>query len=541
MILRKPYAFLIKHFRLIHTVLSICMIYLLYKSYTIYKFLNDFVSSGSLTIDYNTTDKLFNLYMFLIPWIVIVIIVILLVVMFRKNKPKGFYFINIIIYASTIGIYNYLYNTISYMQVNIIASKDAKLAMDIAFIVTIAQLIGTIISIIRSLGLDLKKFDFGKDLLELDIADEDNEEFEVSVNIDADSIKRKFKKKLRYAKYTYVENRTIINSAIFIIIATIGFIVYLNMSVYNVHYDEGQMFSTTDYALSINKSYITTKDSKGNNIVDKDKALLVLDINVKNYGNTDKINLAKSEVKLNDEIYYPTTKYSNSLMDLGESYINQNLDLNLERYILTYEIPMEQVNKKIYFRYLNGFNAKSSSLKPTYIRVKLSPINLDSKVTSTNISLNEIVIMNDKTLGNTSVTINNLEVKKEFINDYNFCLTRNDCYKSIEYIKPTLNTNYDKALLKIEGTITLDEKKNTTSLKNLYSIINYFGELEYIKDGIINKISSFIKVLPKRYQQDNVYYLEINEDVLDADAAYFTIKIRNYEYKFTIFAKDVNE
>lgn len=541
MILRKPYAFLIKHFRLIHTVLSLCMIYLLYKSYTIYKFLNDFVSSGSLTIDYNTTDKLFNLYMFLIPWIVIVIIVILLVVMFRKNKPKGFYFINIIIYASTIGIYNYLYSTISYMQANIIASKDAKLAMDIAFIVTLAQLIGTIISIIRSLGLDLKKFDFGKDLLELDIAESDNEEFEVSVNIDADSIKRGFKKKLRYAKYAYIENRTIINGAILVVIATIGFIIYLNMSVYNVHYDEGQMFSTTDYALSVNKSYVTTKDSKGNTITDKNKALLVLDVSVKSYGNVDRINLAKSEVKINNKIYYPITKYSNSLMDLGESYVNQILDLDLERYLLAYEIPLTEIKEKINFRYLNGFDIKSSNLKPMYIRVKLNQIDLDSRVDTTNISLNEIAILNNRTLGNTTVTINNLEVKKEFINNYNFCLTKKECYKSIEYIKPALNTNYDKALLKIEGVITLDENRNTTSLKNLYSVISYFGELEYIKDGTVNKISSFVKVLPKRYQEDNVYYLEVKEDVLNADAAYFVIRIRNYEYKFTIFAKDVNE
>lgn len=541
MILRKPYAFLIKNFRLIHTILSFCMIYLIYKSYKIYSFLNEFIASKLLITDYNMSDKLFNLYMFLIPWIIIVILIILLVVMFRKKKPKLFYFINIVIYIATIVIYNYLYNTVTYMQTNIISSQNAKLALDITFIITIVQLIGAVISIVRSLGLDLKKFDFGKDLMELDIDEQDNEEFEVNINIDSNSIKRNLKKKLRYAKYIYVENRTIINTVIIVLITTISFIIYLNISIYNAHYDEKEVFATTEYALSIDKSYITRKDSKGEILTKDNTSLLVLEVKVKPYGKTDIINLAKTEVSIKDKVYYPTTKYINSLVDLGEIYDRQILENEFKNYLLVYEIPTIELSNKVIFRYLNGFDIKTSSLKPTYIKVELNPLNLDNNVKTSNISLNELVVMNDKTLGNSTITINSLEMNKEFISNYNFCLTRTDCYKSIEYIKPNLNTNYDKALLKIEGYLTLDENINSTSLKNLYSVINYFGKVEYIKNGKSYKVNKFTRVMPKKYQNSSIYYLELDSSVLEADEAYFIIRVRNYEYKFNVFKKDVNE
>lgn len=541
MILRKPYAFLIKNFRLIHTILSFCMIYLIYKSYKIYSFFNEFIASNSLITDYNMSDKLFNLYMFLIPWIIIVILIILLVVMFRKKKPKLFYFINIVIYIATIVIYNYLYNTITYMQTNIISAQNVKLASDIAFIINIVQLIGAVISIIRSLGLDLKKFDFGKDLMELDIDELDDEEFEVNVDIDSNSIKRNFKKRLRYARYIYVENRTIINTVIIVLLATISFVIYININIYNAHYNEKEVFATTDYALSINKSYITRKDSKGANITKNNTSLLVLEVKIKPYGKTNAINLAKTEISIKNKVYYPTTKYINSLVDLGETYDGQTLQNEFENYLLVYEIPTTELSNKVIFRYLNGFNIKTSSLKPTYIKVELAPLSLDNNIKTSNISPNELVIMNDKTLGNTTITINSLEINKQFINNYNFCLTKNDCYKSIEYIKPNLNTNYDKALLKVEGYITLDKNINSTSLRNLYSVINHFGQIEYIKDGKTYKINNFTRVTPKKYQNSSIYYLEIDSSVLEADEVYFIIRVRNYEYRFNVFKKDVNE
>ena len=45
---------------------------------------------------------------------------------------------------------------------------------------------------------------------ELNISDEDNEEFELEVNVDTEDIKSKFNRKKRFIKYVYLENKTII-------------------------------------------------------------------------------------------------------------------------------------------------------------------------------------------------------------------------------------------------------------------------------------------------------------------------------------------
>lgn len=49
MIIRKPYAFLIRNFRLIHLLLSALLIFIAYKSTAIYNFFNSYVRSGYYT------------------------------------------------------------------------------------------------------------------------------------------------------------------------------------------------------------------------------------------------------------------------------------------------------------------------------------------------------------------------------------------------------------------------------------------------------------------------------------------------------------
>jgi len=508
------------------------MAYLLYKSFSLYTFLSDYLNSGALNVDTGSVDALFNIYVFLLPWLILIILGILLVVMFKKKKPKLFYFVNIAIYLLSIGIYTYLFNTLTYMETNVIASQEAKLAMDIAFILTLSQLISAIISLIRSIGLDLKKFDFGKDLMELDVDDADNEEFEVNINLDSNSIKRNIRQKIRYSKYIYKENKLVINVTIVLIGLTIGFIIYMSTNVYNQKYKQGEIFATSEYAFGINKSYVTTLNSKGSEVTDKE--LLVLEFSSSKYGNNKYINTAKTEILINDSVYYPINNYNNYMKDLGTPYTNQELTNTLTKYLLVYEIPRTTNINSIIFRYLNDFKLGSTKIKPKYIKVKLSSFNLDKNKVSNDISLNELTILNERIYNNTSLLINSLEIAKEFASNYNFCIDKNDCYLSKEYIKPILNSNYDKVLLKVSGNITIDENITYDGINNLYDILNLFGRIEYKKDNKTYKISDLKKIDPKKYNDKNVYYIELNSDINNASEAYLIINVRNYEYKYKI-------
>lgn len=534
MILRKPYTFLIKHFRLIHSILTICIAYLLYKSYMIYSTLNEFFNSGNLTFGKNMTDSLFSNAMFILPWVIIFLLVVILAILFRKNKPKAYYFVNIAIFVATIFINGYLYNKIAYMEGNIITSQELKLAIDISVILVLLQLVSFIVSLIRSIGIDFKKFEFGKDLMELDINEEDNEEFEVRLSIDSNTLSRVYNKVIRYIKYFYLEHKLLVNiSASFVVLVSLFFIFFSNI-IYNTYYDEGEYFPADSFSMNINSSYITNKNPVGDAIVSKNKQLLVLDVSIDKYTKENKINLARTEIIVDKKIYYPTNNYKEGLVDLGKVYTNQDLIDGINEYLLVYEIPKIMKNKEIEFRYLKN---TTTGVRTKNIKVKLNPRYLDKKDKKNEIKLSEEYILNKEILGDTKMIINSIEVAPSFINKYNFCVEKNDCYKSIEYIKPVLNTNYDKVLMKIDGKLILDEKNNT-SIKNIYNVISSFGRIKYKLNNKTYVINNFTKVDPKKYKKDNVYYIEINKNVLESDEACLIIKIRDMEYTYQIVKKN---
>ena len=63
MIIRKPYAFLAKHFKKIHFILSILVVYLMYRTNLIFQFFNEYVSTQQNLIGQELTSNLFNIFL----------------------------------------------------------------------------------------------------------------------------------------------------------------------------------------------------------------------------------------------------------------------------------------------------------------------------------------------------------------------------------------------------------------------------------------------------------------------------------------------
>ena len=60
MILKKPYKFLIKHFRMIHLILAIMSGYLLAKTNNILGFFNEYLNNNETLIGTGTVSEYFN-------------------------------------------------------------------------------------------------------------------------------------------------------------------------------------------------------------------------------------------------------------------------------------------------------------------------------------------------------------------------------------------------------------------------------------------------------------------------------------------------
>lgn len=348
MILKRPYAFLIKHFRLIHIVLFILFAYITYKANNMLSFFKEYIIyNGNIEV---ISSEYIN---YLIPGALILTIIISIVIyllMKYKNKPRLFYIILIIISIVSGILFIYLYNNIKILETTIMSAKSIRLLRDISRINFYLLFVICIPIIIRGLGFDIKKFNFNKDLHDLKLEEDDSEEVEVNVELNSDSIKRTGRKFIRELKYYYIENKLFIN----IILGVIGVILIIifpfNKLVLNRELTEGEVLSTNNFDIKIDKSYVSER-----NRISKDNSYIILKINVKGKTNKYKLNLDEFVLEGKNNNYIPSLKYYLYFSDLGIGYKNNILDTGeYKEYILIYNIKNEDRNNNFKLNYIGN-------------------------------------------------------------------------------------------------------------------------------------------------------------------------------------------
>ena len=532
MILRKPYAFLIKYFKLIHVFLVVPLCYLLYRTNVILNFFQEYMMSEKIISGRDFTGELFNNWMFILPFIIMLILIILLGVMFYKKKPKIFYIYNILVIIALLIIYNFSYNVVSTLEAQVIETRMLRLVRDILFILILFQGIGLILTFIRATGFDIKKFDFNRDLEQLDITEADAEEFELDINVETNVFKRELKKNIRFAKYIYVENKFLFNTLFLIIFSVICFLTYMNLNIYNKTYKQGQSFLTNEFMMTVNNSYLTNQSYKGKQITDN--YLLIIELDIKARYDKITLNTTKLELKIKDGVYHPTDKYGSNLIDLGTVYNHGVIDMNsFQTQLLVYEIPKELISEKMTIKYLDNMVSSGNKLNPKYIKVKLNPYNLDKQNEHKIVNLNDSIQLNETILNNTSINITDFEIQERFKLNYKYCIKK-ECYESVEYLNPILNTNYDKVLLKIDGEIDIDEELNGKQVYRLYNIINYFGKIKYQVGEKTKYYNNLKNVIPKKDDALSSCYIEIPKEIMDSKQISFILDIRDKSYEYII-------
>ena len=134
MILRKPYAFFIKNFKIFHLIMTALFVYLVYKSSSLNGFLNNYISTTTSVLGQDLSSIYFSNAMFYIPFILIVMSVIIGGVMFIKQKPIGLYIINVVINIATLIIYNIALSNLTTMEFKMVAVKELRAVNDITLI-----------------------------------------------------------------------------------------------------------------------------------------------------------------------------------------------------------------------------------------------------------------------------------------------------------------------------------------------------------------------------------------------------------------------
>lgn len=521
MILRKPYAFLIKHFKFIHIILAILLSYVFYKSMNILTFFNDYINAGQMTIIVGGEAYLFNGLIFAFIGLSVFISIIISALMFNKKKPLLYYFSLIITYVVLLVFLLYTQTQVHVLEQELLDIRIIRMIRDVLVATIILQFIFILIAIIRGVGFDVKKFNFKEDLEELDISEDDREEIEVAVNFDVDSYKTKLKKKMRYLKYSIVENKALILILIVVIIVLVGSMIFYNMMTKGKVYQQGSYINPLYYSLSVKSSYLTQKNYQGNNI-NNDKYFILLDVQVKkNTTSTKKLDRARMAINIDGYRIYPTYDYIGSFRDIGYEYNDYELTSDYTSYLLVYEIPKQFLAKEMLFEYTD-INDKKYNIALDYI-------NLDQLEKTEVLELNKKADLKNTILKDSSLMVSSAEFGDQFRIDYHFCVTDNDCYDYYENIVPDLSSNYNRTLIKIKMDIDINNYYKKLMLGDL---INYFGYIYYEIDGTGYR-TSMKQVETKKVSTQDLY-VSVNSDIKKASVINLEFKIRNYKFIYKL-------
>lgn len=374
MILRKPYAFLIKYFRLIHLFISLLIVYLIYKTNNMYNFFKDYITDDIVEIH---ATKYVNFLVYFSLVLIIGLVVTMIILMRKKKKPLLFYILTVVVYSVLFIGFAYAGAIINELEYNLLDRKTVSLARDISRFMLIGEYLFLIPYIIRTLGFDIKKFDFKKDLQELEILEEDNEEFELIAPIDMNKVEQVSRRRVRELKYYYVENRLFILIILGIVVTVTGFSVIKNIDFNSLkRYDEKDVIKLDNfYTLSVDDSYITTKNDDGEVVAVNDSFYLIVKFTVNSKYN-GKFNLDTNRfiISVKDKEFIASRTYYSYFKDYGIGYKKQVISLNDNKsYILVYNIPNKYKNKKMKLEYNYKFDYSTGNAKMIKKIVKLDP------------------------------------------------------------------------------------------------------------------------------------------------------------------------
>lgn len=530
MVLKKPYAFLIKHFRLIHLISAIPIIYLAYKSTAIVNFFSDYVANNySLTVNGNLSTMFINPLMYL-SIILIILGAMAIYFLFKyKEKPNKNYIAIIIYYLILFILLNICHSILGVMTSETIEASLARSYRDISLLLVLPQYYFCIFTILRGLGFNIKKLNFANDLKELEISEKDSEEFEFVVGVEGYKAKRTFRRFIREFSYYLKENTFIVIAIALLIIIGIGTSIYLNREDYEISYKQKETFNYKTFTLSVEDS-ITTNLSYNGNIINKGKYYLIVKLNITNNLN-EAVSLEHTNfrIKVNNNFLYPIIDKATYFADYAIPYDGKKIKaLEQDTYVLVYELTEEELTEKYELKIYNGVSQEKGEINTRYSNIELTPILIDQTSEVRKVNLKEKLDLTNSNIGNTLLTINDYQITNKYTYTYEHCYS-NNCKKYTDYVAVDYYSNGKGSTLLVMG---YDLVLDTTSayshyIKSEKTFFDNFVSVRYKINDAVYK-SNVINQTPTNLEKRLV--LQVNDQIKEASEIELLVTVRNKIY-----------
>lgn len=517
MILRKPYAFLMKHFRKINFVLLILVGFVLWRDLALYNFVRNYVATGIYNVRLDAITNYFNVYLLGALLFVSFVSIVLGFLLKRKDKPYISYFLILIVSIVNIALllFVFYYFTITINSTSFDLSS-ALVVRDLSFMVSLPYYPVIFLLVIRAIGLDLKSFGFGTDKDFDDVGEEDREEVEVEVSFDKDRYIRKFRKAYRHFKYFFLENKIKISVIFAFVILLAGFNLYRYVFVENKLYHPGDTFTVNGLSITTHESYLTNRDYTGN-IINNDRYFFILDATITNKTSREVAFNANNFYLYVDRNYYiPTNRYNLSFADMGTLFNKGDKIPAAEskEWLFVFEISKPTNQSAFLLTY------QTLSLEHNPKRVSLSTRDISNFIEKGNVSLKETLTVPINLEQEWTFSLYDLEIVDKIKYRYEVC-------------NPSTCPVFEKEMSSKLGNTILHLKMNyKEGMKTQFlNFVKKYGKIRY-------KVGDTYKEETIRYPVDNYQgkhlYLVVSDDIKNATSIELCFTVRSYQYIYRI-------
>ncbi len=524
MILRKPYAFIIKHFRAIHLIIFICLLFITYNISGISTLSNTLINTRNYT--YEGATVYINNQIYLFVFVDLFLSGVLLWLLKTRKKPYRTYLL-LVGYL----LFVLIYFAYTFRQLNILSTEELtidtlSLIRDLSTMARIPGYIFMVICFLRGIGFNLKQFNFSKDIAELKIMDQDDEEFELIIGQNNYKYLRFIRRTIREAKYYILENKFAIGIFSIVIGIIFAYLGYRYYSVYKKANLVTNQITYNNFIYEINNTYMSNEDYNGNKISD-DFKYIIINLTLKNTSSTSRaLDLSKMSVGYKNINYYAVNDTYTKFYDLGVPYTNGEVlpnNTSVER-ILIFKVPNTLSEKNFEFRVQTGVIDSSEDVLTSYQKIKFTPDNIDVDNTTNTYGLYQDVNTNVVNKNSINLTIKSYELAENYEDKYVNCDLDLNCNKYSNVI--TANRYNNLTMLIFDYNANIDENaeiyKTFTTYNDLisnYLTINYrYNYKDYYEKA---------NIVPQSNGLEGKYFTYVNRNILKASDIKLIFNFRN--------------
>ena len=534
MIIKKPYAFLIKKFRWIHGILFAMLVFLAVKSINIYTFFSDYATNHYYVMSSMLASEYIDLTLFVVTILAVLVSALIYFILSLKNKDRKTYVFLCLYYIILFVYFIYMLSIFQNLQSKSLGIETVRAIRDISVIVSLPQIVFLFIICGRTLGFNLKQFDFKKDLEELQIDTKDYEEVEVEFGKNNYKTARFLRKTLRLTKYFILENKFIVTVLASIIVLATSLAIFVNIKIYNVSYNENVEILANNVYYTVMSSYVTDKDIN-DNVITKDKKYVLIKIKANNKTTTN-YNLYREtfRLELNNTMLIPTFGLDNKFIDVGKTYSPFEIKSGeTKEFIIVFELDNSVNQSEFILKIKNYDYGNFTTLESEYKDINIVPKYIDHDEDYGKLYLPIRLNLEETMLGKTNIVLNSYEIATTFKEKYEYCIEENNCMINTYIVKPISTGKGNLSVLKLRGRLDLDEGLYMNKyITNLGDLLSYFGKISYRYRGKY-KTASITKI-PTKLKTNEYSYVEVPSELAEANKIEIILTIRGIKYTLVL-------